>query len=237
MTLEHGAETEPWVRTLVLHKALAQAAGELFLDLEELLEIPLEGDPDRATKERSRHVLVLQHFARFVERAWLEPGAKRVSHYLLQMALAKEQLNDGVSHPLETPAKTGTGRKDDRFDVWLARVRVCLAVYCYEQDSRLNRKQIAEAIAKKNAGLKRLMRAGTQKELTQDGRIRLGLSGAIRSWYRILTQGAAPEIAQANWEHGRQVCQEQRLNHGWNWDQIGDACLLAANTNTAELVF
>lgn len=234
---EAGSDEQKWVRTLVLSKGLTNVAAELFLDLEALLETDTSNDSDRAASERSRHALVIEHFARFVDRAWLEPGAKKISYYLLQMALAKEQLNDGVPHPLETPASKGSGRKHDRFDIWLVRVPVCLSVYCYEQAKNQNRKQIAEAIAKKNPGLKRLMRSGTEKEVTQGGRDRLGLSGAIRSWYRALTQGAAPQIALARWEDGKQLCHEQQISQHWNWSQIGDACLRAANANTGELIF
>jgi hypothetical protein len=181
------------------------AAAELFLELERVVgaKIPAERAADTVKLERQRLLLVLKAFSEFIGRA--SPVERRtVRSYLFNVAAALDQLNDGTVHPVFQP-KTRRGPKDDRVDIWHGRMRVCLALHCYEHDGRSkSRNELAAWIAQKNPTFKQLMRSGTGKT---------GLAGAIVSWHRAFQQGKANTLTQEIWEkHLKEIEELCRAN-------------------------
>jgi len=216
--------SEPPSVPVIINVHVVDAAVELFVELERLLGSKA---PD-AVSERNRSVRVLKAFDHFVGRAWLELEARQpIRDYLHNLMRAIDQLNDGTVHPMLRPETREAGRVPDRTDIWRVRVRVCLALHCFEHDGRgRRRREIAASIAKKHPVFKKLMRSGTGKKH--------GLAGAILSWHHAFQQGKA--IAQDEWENGIRLIEELCRADPTQYARMADIQLDLANKAAAALL-
>jgi hypothetical protein len=141
-----------------------------------------------ARAERNRAVATLRTLHDFVRGC--RPGtASRAVDYLFSLAVAIDQLNDGVVHPMllkDPPA----GRPSDPHDIWEARMWFCLAVKCYDLSKKKTQEGAADDIAEDYADdLAKLQNAKAKS----DG------AKALKSWFKQIEGGGAVETVRNAW--------------------------------------
>ena len=120
-----------------------------------------------ALAERWRYIHMLHELSASLKRVWLDRGRIQAEKQLYQLCVALDQLEKGVVHPVFQPPATGrAGVKPDRFDIWNGRKWVCLALECHikaDNKKMKSKERAAALIARKNPGLKALMRVGARR--------------------------------------------------------------------------
>jgi hypothetical protein len=161
--------------------------GELFLELERIIQA--EADTDPATAERCRARDLIYAFSKFIGRSsWNSPARNEARRFLHLFAARLERLNEGERDPVFI-TKGKPGRRKEADEIWTARIYVCAALECYMRKGKLSRAAAARSIAVKKPILKRLMWNAT--EATASKSTPKQLEAAILAWHDRLQQGEA----------------------------------------------
>lgn len=147
-------------RTLAPHEA---ALAKYVADLQRYFtaEAPAGTDEYLALRRRYMHA---QLAASELLKALGETG---LSDEMYRLALALNDLDTGVVHPVVAPNVRGGGRVPDPSDVWVNRTRVAFAIECLRRAGRPD--NVICKRLKKYPGLQSLLRPGTELETAAFG--------------------------------------------------------------------
>jgi hypothetical protein len=168
MTNQELGATEPLARALdgtdltPLIKALAMLGSDL--------DLAFDCNPERVSSEdeRFRYTNAVRALAMFLQAC----GDKHASR-VWRLAMALDDLNDGVTDPLLKAKRTGGSRGNTWR--WCARANVALGIYVLVEASLLSRKEAAEKAAKDYPGINKV--AAFERGIKSDTKTK------ILGWY------------------------------------------------------
>jgi hypothetical protein len=113
-------------------------------------------------RERRRYIFVLTHLSKFVQEIG---GTSEQSRYISDLALALNDLDLGVVHPVLKSCEYGSGKRGDVSKLWRARGRVATGLEALIR-SGMSRPEAAKSALKDFPHIKHLMTAKSKNPVS-----------------------------------------------------------------------